>query len=148
MILTINREPYQPTYTMGSLVVDELQLHTLERPWIENPAGPGGMPQRSCVPSGMYALKPHDSPKHPGSYQLVNVQLGVYQNPDDVTQTDWGRSEILIHSANSVEELLGCIAVGLTAEPGHVWSSKEAMALLRGKLGRNETHRLIIKGAT
>lgn len=148
MDLVLARSSYTNARVMGTLFCDELNLHTVERPWIENPKGPGGMPKVSCVPEGRYTLKPHDSQKFPGSYILINMQLGVYSYPDDIPDGQgWGRSAILIHSGNAVDDVIGCIAVGLRAQGDMVYQSKDAMVMLREKLGRSEPHRLsIIRG--
>ena len=76
-------------------VVDEdkilFECYTLELPWKDN--------QRrvSCIPQGTYKAVKHRSPKFGNSVWIKDVP---------------NRSEILIHPANYVRQLLGCIAVG------------------------------------
>ena len=76
-------------------VVDEdkilFECFTLELPWKDN--------QRrvSCIPEGEYKAIKHHSPKFGNSVWIQDVP---------------NRSEILIHPANYVRQLLGCIAVG------------------------------------
>ena len=76
-------------------VVDEdkilFECYTLELPWKDN--------QRrvSCIPEGEYKAIKHHSPKFGNSVWIQDVP---------------NRSEILIHPANYVRQLLGCIAVG------------------------------------
>lgn len=76
-------------------VVDEdkilFECYTLELPWKDN--------QRrvSCIPEGEYKGIKHHSPKFGNSVWIQDVP---------------NRSEILIHPANYVRQLLGCIAVG------------------------------------
>lgn len=67
------------------------ECFTLELPWKDN--------QRrvSCIPEGEYKAIKHRSPKFGDSVWIQNVP---------------NRSEILIHPANYVRQLLGCIAVG------------------------------------
>jgi len=75
MLLT--RFAYHTTCTLGWLTLDELRLATIERPWLPNPLGPGGQTLVSCVPEGCYEVFPHDTPRYPQTYALVNPALGV-----------------------------------------------------------------------
>lgn len=148
MDLVLTRDVYAPTHTLGYLFVGDLKLATVEKPQIVNPKGPGGMPRVSCIDEGTYTVKPWDSEKFPGTYILSNIIRGVYSQPDDIPAGQgWGRSAILIHAGNGQENVLGCIAVGLTRDGDGVASSRMALGQLRAVLGRDETHRLsIIRG--
>lgn len=64
---------------------------TLELPWLNNNK------RVSCIPAGKYKAIKHVSPKFGNCLWLKNVP---------------NRSEILIHPANYVHQLLGCIALG------------------------------------
>jgi hypothetical protein len=64
---------------------------SLELPWKNNER------RVSCIPAGTYIARKHTSPKFGASVHITNVP---------------GRSEILIHPANYVSQLLGCVAVG------------------------------------
>lgn len=64
---------------------------TLELPWKDNKR------KESCVPKGTYLVKKRTSDKYKEHFHLTNVQ---------------GRDLILVHNANFVKQLLGCIAVG------------------------------------
>ena len=82
--------------TNGVLYVEKdnkilFECFTLELPWKDN--------QRrvSCIPQGTYKAVKHRSPKFGESVWIQNVP---------------NRSEILIHPANYVRQLLGCIAPG------------------------------------
>ena len=82
--------------TNGVLYVENdgtivFECYTLELPWKDN--------QRrvSCIPQGTYKAVKHRSPKFGNSVWIKDVP---------------NRSEILIHPANYVRQLLGCIAVG------------------------------------
>jgi hypothetical protein len=44
---------------------------------------------------------------------LVNEELGVWYQKDDRPE-DWGRYLVLIHSGNYVDDVVGCIAPGLS----------------------------------
>ena len=92
-----------------------LQLQTLERPWIFNER------RVSCIPTGTYLVKRHISPKFGECFKIQDVK---------------GRSDILIHSGNVVNDTLGCVLVGLTSgsvddsSSAMICSSRKAMAVL------------------
>ena len=72
----------------------------VERPWLNN------QPNKSCIPEGTYNLQPHDSPKFGKCYALNAATLGV---------TPYGpslRTHVLVHKANLVSQLQGCLAPG------------------------------------
>lgn len=70
-----------------------LELQTVEDDWREN------KPKISCIPAGLYQIQRTIYRKH--GYETFEV-MGVP-----------GRSRILIHPANTEEDLEGCIGVGL-----------------------------------
>ena len=127
--LHLERYCYSDTATEGHLWLDnENFLCTLERPWI---AGmPGGMPFESCVPDGTYDLLPHVRPDGTKVLALRNPDLHVYYTKEERGERS-GRYLILLHAANYVEEVAGCIAPGLSRTiAGNrvmVRSSREAM---------------------
>ena len=92
-----------------------VQLQTLERPWIFNER------KVSCIPTGTYLVKRHNSPKFGQCFKVQDVK---------------GRSDILIHSGNVVNDTLGCILVGLSAgsaddnNTAMIYNSRKAMAVL------------------
>jgi hypothetical protein len=149
----IVRTSYGPKSTLGRIALPGGRtIYTLERPWVPNPEGPGGMHDASCVPDGDYTLRPHISAKYPapGVWILWNQSLGVYQGPADIPPAQpWGRFACLIHPANKVRELLGCTAVGmeLAVIDGEdtALRSREALELLRGWLGSDDNHVLTIR---
>lgn len=97
----------------------------------------------SCVPPGEYQLIDTDSTKHGKTVALVNHDLHVrrFQEGYDA------RYAILFHIANTVNQLQGCIAVGM--DIGCVrgkWAithSTKAMELLKKEF--NQDSRLIIE---
>lgn len=149
MNVTLIRFAYTEQRTLGWLYCDQLKLATIERPWLPHETGPGGKQQMSCVPDGDYEVRPHTSEKFPDTYQLLNPALGVYLQPADVPVGQiWGRTAILIHAGNTVQNVIGCIAVGLThgmmfGEPA-VLASQIALGKLRTILGQNK-HSLTIR---
>ena len=149
MNLTLTRYAYLHTHTQGRLSFQGGELATIERPWLPSPSGRGGVLSQSCVPDGEYRLIPHDSGRFPGTYALVNEDLGVWYQSRPEGQP-WGRTAILVHVGNRVRDVIGCIAVGLTEgvlEGEHaVLRSRVAMDRLREVLGRDE-HTLTIRPA-
>lgn len=144
MRLTIVRTKTQPTTCMlGSIYLGGVLVWTLERPWVASGTHIGGMPGRSCVPPGIYRLEPHNSEAHPQTFALVNEKLGV---------SHWNkpgmRSCVLIHPANYVSELRGCIALGMervhTAQGWTLTNSRVAQALLKGSVPWAEGNELEI----
>ena len=74
---------------MGKLYHDkELICHTFELPWRKNSVNV------SCVPAGEYVIKMTNSNKFGPCYKLQDVI---------------GRTDILIHKGNTVDDTLGCI---------------------------------------
>lgn len=133
--MILERFAYTPTETEGRLWLDaKTSVHTLERPWIDGL--PGGMPFESCVPDGSYELIPHERPNGDRVYALRNADLGVYYTDQERAGRP-GRYLILIHSANWVEQVVGCIAPGLVRTIADnkrmVRSSREAMRKILAK---------------
>lgn len=64
---------------------------TVEKPW------KGNKPFESCIPEGEYVVKRHNSPKFRECYQVQNV---------------FGRTHILLHTGNTADDVVGCIAIG------------------------------------
>lgn len=99
----LKRYGSNPVYgTFGELTVEihkpsgqsetVFRCYTVERPWIDN------KPFISCIPAGMYRVKHRMYNR--GGYPALHI----CDVPD--------RSYILIHRANHMLELLGCIGVG------------------------------------
>lgn len=96
---------YSPSATYGQLFIDKNNLDepfcvSVERPWLDNEC------LVSCVPEGTYKIKVRTSPKFGEVYYLENIDLDVSLNGDTK------RTYILIHPANYVQQLQGCIAFG------------------------------------
>lgn len=93
--------------TPGYLQYDNQKFPSIEREWLDNKAF------LSCIPLGRYHLEPYSSTKYPNHYALVNVGLSVYAKQEDIPEGTEGRYAILIHVANTADQLAGCIAIGL-----------------------------------
>jgi hypothetical protein len=132
------RHAYMQDSTLGRLYAGDLVLRTLEEPWLPDPDGRGGQRRvnglrESCVPDGVYTLRPH-SGRIRDVWALENHDLGVYYQPGDIPAGQrWGRSAILIHGGTTLEQTLGCILV----PPQH-------LDALRAVLGRH-VHTLTIR---
>lgn len=154
MKLLLRREPKQPSAkcTLGFLFLADLSLVTIERPWIPHATAKGGAKGISCVPCGTYQLIRHNSEFHPMTWALVNHGLDVAHFDGD--DTDAGaRTAVLIHAANYVHELRGCIAPGTRTEIDDrfgycVRESRKAMDLLKQRLPWTDEHTLEIVEAT
>ena len=110
MELLLIRDSYGPVQTFGKMFTEDGTFHTIERPWIQGP-DKGGMPFESCIPDGIYQLVPHTRPSGDKVVALVNEELGVWYQKDDRPST-WGRYLVLIHAANYVEDIVGCVGPG------------------------------------
>jgi len=105
--------------TFGVLIDDVPFCVTLELPWY------GNKENVSCVPSGNYTCVRIRRPSGEETFRLLNVP---------------GRTDILIHRANTVKNLKGCIGVGeeygaLYGQPAIIDSGqafRELMARLKG----------------
>src|SRR4051812_16047144 len=97
--------------TFGKMRLEWLPEHkdiyTLELPKNNGEAG-------FCITQGLYNCIPHNSPKHPDTWELLNVPA---------------RTSILIHVGNYAQDTLGCILPGLTIneEKCMIGRSKDAM---------------------
>jgi len=112
--LKLERFAYLPNGTLGRIILSGKEIFTLERPWLDN------TPSISCIPEGVYKVKPDEEGRYTGYPELQDVP---------------GRSEIIIHTANHVHQLEGCIAPGFQWSVSNltpsVWQSKLALDLIR-----------------
>jgi hypothetical protein len=152
MNLLLRRDYSGYDATLGVLAVAGAAFQTIERPWVPDANGPAGRKGVSCIPPGTYQLIPHDSEAHPQSFALVNHRLGVYHYPHECppeTQSIY-RTAVLIHAANWVAELRGCIALGMTrrfTENGWmVQKSRDAVKLLHELVPWEHGHEITIRG--
>ena len=136
-ILNLFRDISTEFLTSGWLQCNGKKFATLERPWVADIIGKGGHKGVSCVPVGEYQLLPWDSENHPKVWALSNPQLDVYRDPASVPsiKINFARTCVLIHVANYVSELRGCIAIGKTrTREGPDWilrNSRDAVNELR-----------------
>lgn len=99
-ILKLVRWGSTPHGTFGEITLPSGKtFYTVERPWVNNNR------RESCIPAGCYPLVEHTSPMMQklsrGKYQTAWMVSGV---PD--------RDYILLHVANTMFNLEGCIGLG------------------------------------
>jgi hypothetical protein len=142
MKLTLLRSKDDGERTTGILQVDGRVFATIERPWLPNPEGAGGVPRKSCVPPGSYLTQPWHSVNFPETYILVNNALGVWLQPNLIPPgQQWGRSAILMHVANRVRDVIGCIGVGM--EHGKIGDEP---AVVRSVMAMRELNKILNRG--
>lgn len=88
---------------LGEIYHDGAMLcKTIERPWLFN------QPFVSCIPDGTYNLEPFTRTNGDEVYCLTNSALGITREQEEGSE----RFAILIHKANWMTDLAGCVAPG------------------------------------
>jgi hypothetical protein len=82
---------------------------TLERPWADN------QQNVSCIPAGRYRCRKLRSPKFGSTYEICDVP---------------GRTHVLFHAGNTIEDTAGCILVG--EEFSGTWDAPMLVSSQRG----------------
>jgi hypothetical protein len=91
-ILTIQRLPATPHGVFGVMSLNKIPFAlTLENPWKNN------IRDESCIPPGKYDCKRVISPRFGETFEVLKVS---------------GRSHILFHKGNTMDDTAGCILVG------------------------------------
>jgi hypothetical protein len=113
----LQRERQDAYGTHGAMFRDGVEVcRTLEEPWRDN------QPKVSCIPPGVYKCAPHNGFHFRDVWKVENVP---------------GRSAILIHAGNTLDDTEGCILVGLKSVDTGVALSRLAMNKLREILPDN-----------
>jgi len=108
------------------------QCNTVERPWLDN------IPFKSCIPAGRYRLIPFHRLNGQDVYALVNEDLRVYLTKEDMDEAGGqGRYAILIHIANYIDDVVGCIG------PGDHWTWSSDKNCLMVTSSRTTTAKLM-----
>lgn len=111
------------TQTNGILTMPSgREFYTLEQAWRNNE------PFVSCIPDGAYLIEPWQSPTHGDCYIVSGGTVG---------KTKGVRTYILLHAANKVRELQGCIALGLGMRGDNLTNSAAAIKLFLQELNGN-----------
>lgn len=136
--ITLKRLCFNDDGTYGVFIEDKIPfMNVLEESWRDNAKG------ISCIPEGTYTVKRYSSPKHPDSWQVMNVPTRDY---------------ILIHTGNTEADIEGCLLLGMewgtvkakddqsgvVENQPAVIRSKEAFAKFQERMNGEEEFRLII----
>jgi len=128
-MLTLVRYYSDTVLTLGHFFSGQTYVcDTLELPWV------GNTPFESCIPEGTYSIKYRKSALFHihDCYEVQNVP---------------GRTAILIHAANTVDQLQGCIAVGVKSF-SLVYTSRDTLLKLYNLIGDTDTliiQKLVVK---
>lgn len=115
-VVMLNRALMNESVTLGIMYVHDVKhkpIFTVERPWLNN------QKSVSCIPCGIYLCQHYSSNKFRNVFQICKVE---------------GRTKILIHAGNSVNDTYGCVLPGLTASNERIYESRDAMKVLRSIL--------------
>jgi len=126
--MKLERQEFTDKQIIGSIYVDgDFICYSLERPWLDNAAN------ISCIPEGIYDLQYHKYKGRLDTYALIGKTVSHYPS-------EKARNLILIHPANRVEELQGCIATGTDKKDGDmVMSIKAHKKLMNAVKSKNIT---------
>jgi hypothetical protein len=138
VILALRRDTKAPDCFLGVLQIEDKKLHTLEPPWIPDPAGgKAGAPFISCVPAGLYKIESHKRPCGERAWILSSPELGVYQLPFQIPREQRGKARALvtIRAANYAYDAIDAIGIGTNRVKTNIgWKlerSLDAMNILR-----------------
>ena len=134
--LTLQRFAYSPIGTFGRFILPSgREVYTVERPWV------GNRPTVSCIPEGRYTLRQRDSAV------VSRTTRGAYQRGWEVCDVP-GRSLIMIHVGNTMDDLAGCIApgnrLGYVGNRWAVLNSRETFDILMHELAAQDEWKLQI----
>lgn len=140
--MLILKRTYFDKYTTGELTIlkekdnsnnSNIELYTLELPYKDNQIN------ISCIPEGKYIIKKHKSPKFGDCFKVYDINKDESGNYKEVK----GRSDILIHAGNFINETKGCILVGKGKQKGaFISDSRSALKILLDNL-ENEDELII-----
>jgi len=117
MILTIKRISDNTDGTFGVIMLDDKPFAlTVERRWLNNAQSV------SCIPAGTYTCRRVQSPHFGDTFEVTDVP---------------GRSHILLHKGNVMDDSHGCIIIGEQFGELH-----DKCAVLSSKAGFNEFKRI------
>ena len=92
-MLILERFCYSDMGTFGKLKFNDREWYTVEKPWLDNEN------KISCIPTGYYTAERYKSP---------TPNRGIIWMLNRVPK----RSFIQIHAGNTMDDVIGCIAVG------------------------------------
>jgi len=101
-VIILERFAYTPLGTFGKFRFGEFEAYTVEQPWNDNKRF------HSCIPEGNYSLEWFNSSKHGKTLALKGQGVTLAANNSDPNN----RYAILIHPANTMNDIEGCIGLG------------------------------------
>lgn len=111
------------------MLVAGKKYYTIERVWNDNKVN------ESCIPQGSYDLIPHG---WNGGFKFEKVWRFVEVK---------GRTAILIHAGNTVEDTTGCVLVGKSVriyeDDAFLYNSGDAIDELRKLIGENPSQIIV-----
>jgi Family of unknown function (DUF5675) len=99
----LERFCYSEMGTFGIIQDSNFKSYTVEDPWKNNAKN------ISCIPEGVYQCKRTSRPKHGNTFVIINEDLGIAEYPKPGM-----RDSCLIHVANTILDVEGCIGLGNT----------------------------------
>lgn len=156
MNITLVRHAYLDDVTLGRWYFGDTVYFGLAEPWIPSRHGKGGQRKdvdgrESCIPDGIYVLKPHISVKHPKDHYVwcfVNEELGVWAPGTRPKGQPWGRDAVLLHAGTTTDDIEGCELIGkrtgIYGGKPAVFDTQVALRELRALLGM-ELHTVHIR---
>ena len=130
--LTLERQEFTDKWIIGSFYYEgDFICYSLERPWIDNKSN------ISCIPEGTYDLQGHKYKARLDTYALTGDTVSHFPS-------DKARNLILIHPANKVQELQGCIATGSGKKDGDMVLSAKAHKKLMSVIKDNSVRTIKI----
>lgn len=133
MNVTLKRFTSTDYGTFGVLSVEDKTFYTVEKPWQNNTQ------EISCIPSGEYLLKPHNSNKYGNVLCMIGNGVEHFDSPTAK------RFACLIHTANYERDVIGCIGLGDEYLGHMVVNSKKSIKEFYDLVDPQEAHNLIIE---
>lgn len=121
----LERFAHTPHGVFGRLIVGDVSVFTVERPWLNNKQ------KESCIPEGTYPLRLRFSPVVQRSSQ------GAFNDGWEIGEVP-NRTFIMIHPGNNMYDVIGCVAVGLdlgfirtSRSPKAMWAVTDSQAAFK-----------------
>lgn len=112
-------------------------IYTLELPWKNNE------PHISCIPTGIYTLKPFHSDKHGNTWKFQNI---MNRNNCELHPANFA-CDVFWNGKQHYSELEGCMAPGFGIDESipMITRSQDAINYLRTTIGTNTTWEMEIR---
>lgn len=129
--LVLTRNAFTPWGVFGVLQFPTgEEFYTIERPWLNNESFV------SCIPDGVYYLEQRHSPV------VSRTSGGEFQEGWEVTDVR-DRTYIMLHPANWMDDLAGCIGVGKDYAISQNKSGRYVPSVLRSRVAFREVMELL-----